>query len=101
MAPTKVTVKGFLLDEWLPPSRARCVRPPTPATDAGQQHIIPRLGSLQLQKLTPGAINALYAHLGEQAAFTAAVRSRPPRCAACTPSCTALATTPYAGAASR
>ena len=29
------------------------------------EHIIPRLGHLQLQKLTPGAINALYAHLSE------------------------------------
>ena len=31
--------------------------------DAGAEHIVPRLGALQLQKLTPGAINALYAHL--------------------------------------
>ena len=30
-----------------------------------REHIIPRLGTLQLQKLTPGAINALYAHLSE------------------------------------
>jgi integrase len=30
-----------------------------------KEHIVPRLGSLQLQKLTPASINALYAHLGE------------------------------------
>ena len=30
-----------------------------------QQHIIPRLGSLQLQKLNAAAINALYAYLLE------------------------------------
>ena len=35
------------------------------------------------------------------AASTAAGRSRPPRCAACTPCCTAPATTPCAGDASR
>ena len=32
---------------------------------ARKEHIIPRLGTLQLQKLTPASINALYAHLGE------------------------------------
>ena len=30
-----------------------------------REHIIPRLGGLQLQKLNAAAINALYAHLGE------------------------------------
>jgi integrase len=66
VAPTHITVKAFLLAEWLPAVKGT-LRPTTFAsyTMLAQQHIIPRLGSLQLQKLTPAAINALYAHLGE------------------------------------
>ncbi len=64
--PTKVTVKAFLLGEWLPTVKGS-LRPTTYAsyTMLAREHIIPRLGSLQLQKLTPAAINALYAHLSE------------------------------------
>ena len=96
--PTRITVKAFLLGEWLPTVRGS-LRPTTYASYAmlAREHIIPRLGSLQLQKLTPGAINALYAHLSNTVASTAAARSRPPRCAACTPSCTGPVTTPCAG----
>ncbi len=65
-APTKVTVKQFLLTEWLPAIKGT-LRPTTYSSYAmlTREHIIPRLGSLQLQRLTPGAINALYAHLSE------------------------------------
>ena len=41
-------------DDLLPATRCWC-----------KEHVIPRLGSMQLQKLTPSAINALYAYLGE------------------------------------
>jgi integrase/predicted RNA-binding Zn-ribbon protein involved in translation (DUF1610 family) len=65
--PTRITVKAFLLDEWLPAVKGT-LRPTTYAsyTMLARQHIIPRLGSLQLQKLTAGAINALYAYLPEE-----------------------------------
>jgi integrase/predicted RNA-binding Zn-ribbon protein involved in translation (DUF1610 family) len=65
-APTKVTVKQFLVQEWLPTVKGS-LRPTTYSSYAmlTREHILPRLGSLQLQKLTPGAINALYAHLLE------------------------------------
>jgi integrase len=64
--PTRITVKAFLLSEWLPAVKGT-LRPTTYAsyTMLAREHIIPRLGSLQLQKLTPGSINALYAHLSE------------------------------------
>ena len=64
--PTRITVKAFLVTEWLPAVKGT-LRPTTYAsyTMLAREHIVPRLGSLQLQKLTPGAINALYAHLLE------------------------------------
>jgi integrase/predicted RNA-binding Zn-ribbon protein involved in translation (DUF1610 family) len=64
--PTRITLKAFLLDEWLPTVKGT-LRPTTYAsyTMLVREHVIPRLGSLQLQKLTPGAINALYAHLAQ------------------------------------
>jgi integrase/predicted RNA-binding Zn-ribbon protein involved in translation (DUF1610 family) len=64
--PTRITVRAFLLDEWLPAVKGT-LRPTTYAsyTMLAREHIIPRLGGLQLQKLTPASINALYAHLGE------------------------------------
>jgi integrase len=64
--PTRITVKNFLLAEWLPTVKGS-LRPTTYASYAmlAKEHIIPRLGALQLQKLSPAAINALYAHLSE------------------------------------
>ena len=64
--PTKITVKAFLLSEWLPTVKGS-LRPTTYASYAmlAREHVIPRLGALQLQKLSPAAINALYAHLSE------------------------------------
>jgi integrase len=65
--PTKVTVKQFLTAEWLPTVKGS-LRPTTYASYVmlTREHILPRLGLLQLQKLTPAAINALYAELLEQ-----------------------------------
>ena len=64
--PTKATVKQFLTAEWLPTVKGS-LRPTTYASYVmlTREHILPRLGTLQLQKLTPGAINALYAELLE------------------------------------
>ena len=96
--PTKVTVKQFLTAEWLPTVKGS-LRPTTYASYVmlTREHILPRLGLLQLQKLTPAAINALYADLLERAACKARVAFRPPRCAASTPCCTRPAATPCAG----
>jgi predicted RNA-binding Zn-ribbon protein involved in translation (DUF1610 family) len=65
--PTRITVKAFLLDEWLPAVKGT-LRPTTFAsyTMLAREHIISRLGSLQLQKLSAPAINALYAYLLEE-----------------------------------
>jgi integrase/predicted RNA-binding Zn-ribbon protein involved in translation (DUF1610 family) len=65
--PTKVTVKQFLTAEWLPTVKGS-LRPTTYASYVmlTREHILPRLGSLQLQRLSPAALNALYAHLLEQ-----------------------------------
>jgi integrase/predicted RNA-binding Zn-ribbon protein involved in translation (DUF1610 family) len=67
VAPTRITVKAFLLNEWLPAVKGT-VRPTTYAsyTMLAKEHIIPRLGGLQLQNLTPAAVNALYAYLAEE-----------------------------------
>jgi integrase len=63
---TRITVRAFLLNEWLPTVRGG-LRPTTYASYAmlTRQHVIPRLGGLQLQRLTPTAINALYQELAE------------------------------------
>ena len=96
--PTKVTVKAFLLTEWLPTVKGS-LRPTTYASYdmLAREHIIPRLGALQLQKLSPAAINALYAISQNTDASTAAARCLLPRYVACTPSCTAPVTMPCAG----
>ena len=67
VAPTRITVKAFLLSEWLPAIKGT-LRPTTYAsyTMLAHEHVIPRLGGLQLQNLTPAAINALYAYLLEE-----------------------------------
>ena len=64
--PTKATVKQFLTGEWLPTVKGS-LRPTTYASYVmlTREHILPRLGALQLQRLSPGAINALYAELLE------------------------------------
>ena len=96
--PTKVTVKAFLLAEWLPTVKGS-LRPTTYASYAmlAREHIIPRLGALQLQKLSPARSTPSTPTSQSTAASVAAVRSRPPRYAACTPCCTGPVTTPCAG----
>ena len=96
--PTKVTVKQFLLQEWLPTVKGS-LRPTTYASYVmlTREHITPRLGTLQLQKLTPAALNALYAACLRTAACAERAASLPPRCAGCTPCCTRPAGTRCAG----
>lgn len=61
--PTKRTLAAFL-DEWLVAVRPT-LRASTHATyeTIVQTHIAPRIGSVALQSLTPGRLNALYADL--------------------------------------
>jgi integrase len=59
---SKATLGQFLTDEWLPGIRAS-VRPTT--LDHYQRiveaHVLPRLGALPLQRVTPAKLNAFYA----------------------------------------
>ncbi len=66
VAPTKLTVGRFLEDEWLPAIQAS-VRPLTFESYAGnvRNHVVPRLGSVPLQQLTPPMLNTLYSELGQ------------------------------------
>ena len=97
--PTRITVKAFLLDEWLPTVKGS-LRPTTYASYAmlAKEHIIPRLGALQLQKLSSPLPSTLSTPTSQNTdASTAAGRSRPPRCAACTPCSIEPVTTRCAG----
>jgi integrase/predicted RNA-binding Zn-ribbon protein involved in translation (DUF1610 family) len=64
VVPTRITVREYLLKEWLPAIRGT-VRPTTVAsyTMHVEGHIVPALGSLQLSRLSAQAINAFYAKL--------------------------------------
>lgn len=63
---TNVSVRSFLIDEWLPTIK-NTVRATTYTSYEGhvRNHLVPRLGSLQLRRLNAGTINAHYAHLQE------------------------------------
>lgn len=65
VAPSKLTVGRFLEAEWLPAVRTR-LRPLTYESYASnvRNHVVPRLGSVPLQQLTPPMLNSMYAELG-------------------------------------
>ena len=67
VATTNVTVRSFLSDEWLPAIR-QTVRPTTFTSYSShvRNHLVPRLGSIQLRRLNAATINAHYALLSEQ-----------------------------------
>jgi integrase len=60
-----VTLGTFLREEWLPAVRPPNLRAATWASyDAElRRHVIPRMGDVPLQQLTPIQLNQLYAHL--------------------------------------
>jgi hypothetical protein len=64
--PHKLTVAGFLTDQWLPSVKAQ-VKPSTLRwhTTNVRKHLVPAVGAVLLQKLSPGHLNALYATLSE------------------------------------
>ena len=64
VASSRLTVREYLMREWLP-AIEHTIRPTTYRSYVAhvECHILPALGSLQLQKLAPAQINALYAKL--------------------------------------
>ena len=61
---SRLTLREFLTDEWLPTIKGT-LRPTTYESYKGlcADHVIPRLGGVQLQKLCAVQINGLYAYL--------------------------------------
>jgi integrase len=68
-APTKASVREYLVKEWLPAVKST-IRPTT--YNSYEQHvachIVPHIGSVKLQKLSGSQVNALYAKLAESGA---------------------------------
>jgi integrase len=66
VAPSKVTLRDFLDDEWLP-AVASTLRPSTHTSYAGnlRRHVIPAIGASRLQHVTPAMLNSLYADLAK------------------------------------
>ena len=60
--PSQRTVAGFLVDEWLPAMRPPRVRPSTWLSyqRSVERHIVPGLGHLPLQRVTPAQLTAFY-----------------------------------------
>jgi integrase len=65
--PSKRTMGPFLREDWLPGLRAQ-VRPSTWAEHRSkvEVHLVPAIGQVPLQRLTPGHLNTLYADLLER-----------------------------------
>jgi len=66
VAPSRISVRAYLSDEWLPAIRST-IRPSTyySYVQHVECHIVPHIGNLQLQQLCGASINALYATLAE------------------------------------
>jgi predicted RNA-binding Zn-ribbon protein involved in translation (DUF1610 family) len=98
VVPSRVTLREFLLKEWLPAIKGT-VRPTTHAsyTMHCKDHIVPALGVLQLSRISAQAINTLYAkllldgrvngHGPEGCRALAALGAQPGRCRRPTPGC--------------
>lgn len=62
--PSRRTLTGFLLDEWLPATKGRLADSTFDSyTRNIELHIVPRLGAIELQALTPARLNAFYGDL--------------------------------------
>jgi integrase len=63
--PAKRTLESFLVEEWLPAVKPPRVRESTWLSYQLniQNHIVPNLGRMNLQGLTPGQLTAFYRHL--------------------------------------
>jgi integrase len=62
VAASRRTVRSFLLDEWLPDREPPKLRATTYANYETQirTHVVPALGSVELQRLSPAQLNAFY-----------------------------------------
>ena len=62
--PDKVTVRAFLLEEWLP-ARSSTLRAATAASyeQMVRNYVLPTVGATRLQHVTPAMLNALYGRL--------------------------------------
>jgi integrase len=60
--PSKRTVGSYLLEEWLPENQPPRLRPSSYAnyTIYTRTHVVPRLGDIELQRLTPSNLSAFY-----------------------------------------
>jgi hypothetical protein len=60
--PSKRTVRSYLLEEWLPDNQPPRLRPSSYAnyTIYTRTHVVPRLGDIELQRLTPSNLSAFY-----------------------------------------
>ena len=67
--PSQRTIASFLVDEWLPAVQPN-LRPSTWANyrTNTNAHVVPVLGEVPLQELTPVQLNLFYAHLLESVA---------------------------------
>ncbi|HEY5472589.1 MAG TPA: tyrosine-type recombinase/integrase, partial [Candidatus Limnocylindrales bacterium] len=65
-APTKASVREYLVKEWLPAVKST-IRPSTynSYVQHVECHVAPHIGSVKLQKLSGSQVNALYAKLAE------------------------------------
>jgi Phage integrase, N-terminal SAM-like domain/Arm DNA-binding domain len=60
--PSKRTVGSYLLEEWLPDNQPPRLRPSSHAnyTIYTRTHVVPRLGDVELQRLTPSNLSGFY-----------------------------------------
>jgi hypothetical protein len=60
--PSKRTVRSYLLEEWLPDNQPPRLRPSSFAnyTNYTRIHVVPRLGDIELQRLSPSNLSAFY-----------------------------------------
>ena len=83
--PSKRTIRSYLLEEWLPENQPPRLRPSSYANYMiyTRTHVVPRLGDIELQRLTPSNLSGFY-----RALLTDARRDGqawPPRRCASTP----------------
>ncbi len=74
--PSKVTLGEFLTERWLP-AREMAVRPSTYASYRGlvERHVIPELGHVQIQQLSPDHLDRFYALLVDRGLASKTVRN--------------------------
>ena len=87
--PSRRTVASFLVEEWLPAVRMAGLRDSTWASYRMnvEKHLVPGLGAIELQRLSPAQLNAFYRVLLTRAAAKRPAAWHPRRCATSIRSC--------------